>query len=121
MQLLTCSKLLILTIYQYCPKNNVDIKIYADNTEYIKDQTKSLEANMTQQNNPIPEFGYLRLRQILGDPNANPPIPPIIPISRSSWYQGIRAKKYPAPSKKFGVRTSVWDVRAIRALLDDVA
>ncbi len=74
---------------------------------------------MTQQNNPIPEFGYLRLKQILGDADEN--IPPIIPISRSKWYQGIREGKYPAPSKKFGVRTSVWDVRAIRALLDDVA
>ena len=27
----------------------------------------------------------LRLKQILGDPKADPPVEPIIPISKSSW------------------------------------
>ena len=33
---------------------------------------------------------YLRLKQIIGDLTATPPIPPIIPISRSCWYAGIK-------------------------------
>ena len=28
----------------------------------------------------LPETGFLRLSQIVGNPKANPPIPPIIPI-----------------------------------------
>ena len=28
----------------------------------------------------LPETGFLRLPQIIGDPKAKPPIPPIIPV-----------------------------------------
>lgn len=70
---------------------------------------------------PLPEEGFVRLKQILGDKNANPPVPAILPISKSAFYLGISTGKYPAPTKKYGPRTSLWDVRAIRALLDDVA
>ena len=33
----------------------------------------------------------LRLKQIIGDPKANPPIEAIIPISKSSWWEGVKA------------------------------
>jgi prophage regulatory protein len=69
-------------------------------------------------NNPLPETGYVRLPQIIGDTKANPPIPAVIPISKSSWWNGIREGRYPKPSKKFGPRISAWDVRDIRALLE---
>jgi len=36
-------------------------------------------------NQPFPEFGVVRLKQIIGDPNADPPVPPIIPASKSIW------------------------------------
>lgn len=49
----------------------------------------------------------LRLKQIIGDPKADPPIPPIIPVSRSAWLQGVRDGKYPAPVK-LGPRTTCW-------------
>ncbi|WP_035497500.1 helix-turn-helix transcriptional regulator [Citrifermentans bremense] len=64
----------------------------------------------------IPEIGFLRLKQILGDPKADPPIPAIIPVSRTAWYEGMKTGKYPKPAK-FGPRTSLWDVEEIRALL----
>lgn len=32
----------------------------------------------------LPETGYLRLKQILGDASANPPIPAVIPEDRKS-------------------------------------
>jgi hypothetical protein len=37
----------------------------------------------------LPETGYLRLRQILGDPRADPPVPALIPIGKTSWWAGV--------------------------------
>lgn len=65
-------------------------------------------------NNPLPETGLLRLNQIIGDPKANPPIPPIIPVSKSSWWEGCRQQKFPAP-QKLGPRTTCWRVEDIPA------
>lgn len=39
----------------------------------------------------LPETGYLRLPQIIGDRKADPPIPAVIPISRSTWWAGVRS------------------------------
>lgn len=65
----------------------------------------------------LPETGFLRLRQIVGDAKANPPIVGVFPISRSSWYAGIMAGIYPKPVK-LGPRIAAWRVEDIRALLD---
>ena len=51
--------------------------------------------------------GFLRLNQILGNPKANPPIPPIIPVSKSTWWQGIKTGRFPKPVK-LGPRITVW-------------
>ncbi|WP_084513848.1 helix-turn-helix transcriptional regulator [Azovibrio restrictus] len=67
-------------------------------------------------NNPLPATGYLRLPQILGNPKANPPVPPIIPVSRSSWWAGCKSGRFPSPVK-LGPRTTVWRVEDIRSLL----
>jgi hypothetical protein len=66
--------------------------------------------------NQLPEKGFLRLRQLLGDKKASPPTPPIIPISRTSWLNGVRSGKYPKPVK-LGERTTAWRVEDIRALI----
>lgn len=65
----------------------------------------------------LPETGYLRLKQIIGDPKANPPIPAVIPVCKSSWWAGVRSGKYPKPVK-LGPRTTVWSVASIRALAE---
>jgi predicted DNA-binding transcriptional regulator AlpA len=65
----------------------------------------------------LPETGYLRLPQILGNPKAN--IPALIPISRSAWWAGIKAGRYPK-GIHLSVRTTVWDVESIRALIDSI-
>jgi prophage regulatory protein len=62
------------------------------------------------------EFGFLRLRQIIGDPNAEPPIPPIIPVKKSYWWDGVRKGRFPQPVK-LGPRVTVWRVEDIRALI----
>lgn len=67
----------------------------------------------------LPETGFLRLRQILGDPKANPPIPPIIPVSRSTWHAGVRSGRFP-PGIKLGPRMKVWSVETIRQLLKGI-
>lgn len=66
---------------------------------------------------PLPAEGYARLRQIIGDPTATPPVPPIIPVSRSTWWAGVRSGRFPKPVK-LGPRTTVWRVSDIRALIE---
>lgn len=56
--------------------------------------------------------GLVRLKQIIGDPNANPPVPAIIPISKSAWWNGVKSGKYPQPFK-LSERTTVWRVEDI--------
>ena len=51
--------------------------------------------------------GFLRLKSVLA----------LIPVSRSSWYQGVADGRFPKPVK-LGVRTSAWRVEDIRALID---
>ncbi len=65
----------------------------------------------------LPETGYLRLRQIIGDPNATPPIPAIIPVSKSTWWAGVRSGRYPQSIKSLGERITVWRVEDIRKLI----
>jgi hypothetical protein len=67
--------------------------------------------------NALPETGFLRLPQIVGDPKANPPIPPIIPVSRSGWWAGVKSGRYPRPVK-LSPRCTVWKVSDIRALIE---
>ena len=59
--------------------------------------------------NDLPNGAYLRLAQVLT----------FIPVSRSAWYAGIHAGKYPPPVK-LGVRTSVYKLVDIKKLLSDI-
>jgi len=63
----------------------------------------------------LPETGFLRIRQIVGDPKASPPIPAIIPVSRSTWWAGCKSGRYPKPVK-IGERVTAWRVEDIRKL-----
>jgi predicted DNA-binding transcriptional regulator AlpA len=63
--------------------------------------------------NTLPEDGFLRLRQIIGDKST----PAIIPVSRSSWWVGVREGRFPK-SVKLGQRTTAWRVRDIRAFIE---
>ena len=68
---------------------------------------------------PAPKTGLLRLRQIIGDPKANPPVPAIIPVSRSSFYAGIQTGIYPPPQKKiYGPRIAVFCAKKIWAVAE---
>lgn len=67
--------------------------------------------------NILPEIGLLRLRQIIGDLNAKPPIPGLIPVCKSTWYAGIKEGRFPAPVR-LGERVVAWRVEDIRALIE---
>lgn len=56
----------------------------------------------------LPAEGYIRLPQILA----------VIPISKSSWWAGVRSGRYPPPVK-LGPRTTAWAVDGIRKLLQN--
>jgi prophage regulatory protein len=66
---------------------------------------------MSFTNRPLP--GFLRLRSIL-----RPEGP--LPISKSAWFRGIAAGRYPKPVK-LGPNTTVWREQDIRALCERVA
>lgn len=66
--------------------------------------------------NSLPAEGFVRLKQIIGDPKANPPIPAIIPVGKSTWWAGVRTGRFPQPIH-LGPATTVWRVRAIRDLI----
>lgn len=70
--------------------------------------------------NTIPQTGYLRLPQIIGNVKAEPPIPALIPVSKSTWWQGVKDGRFPKPVK-LSARTTAWRVEDIRALIDQLA
>ena len=60
----------------------------------------------------LSETRLLRLRKIIGDRNTVPPIEALIPVSRSTWWQGVKEGRFPAPIK-VGNRITVWRARDI--------
>jgi prophage regulatory protein len=65
----------------------------------------------------LPETGFVRLPNIFGDSKTDPPIPPIIPVSRSTWWAGVKSGRYPRPVK-LGPRITAWKICDIRALIE---
>jgi len=59
---------------------------------------------------------FLRLKHILGDVKSNPPIEPIIPISKSAWWDGIKKGHYPK-GIKIGPNTTAWRSDQIQDLV----
>ena len=65
------------------------------------------------QNLPV---GYLRLVHIIGDSRRG--IPALIPVSRSTWWAGVKSGRYPKPTRALGRRITAWSISDIRALID---
>jgi|UniRef100_UPI0040555C95 prophage regulatory protein len=63
----------------------------------------------------LPETGFLRLKQIVGDPKAG--IPAIIPVKKSTWWAGVKSGIYPQPVK-LSARTTAWRVSDILELVE---
>lgn len=54
----------------------------------------------------LPKTGFLRLPEVLA----------LIPVSKSTWWAGIKDGRFPAPVK-LGPRTTAWRAEDIRALI----
>ena len=59
---------------------------------------------------PFPQTGLVRLSQILAPRGP-------IPVSKSTWWQGVKDGRFPA-STKLGPGTTVWKAEDIRALFE---
>ncbi|MDC8637047.1 AlpA family transcriptional regulator [Xanthomonas hortorum] len=55
----------------------------------------------------LPETGFLRLPEVLK----------LFPVSRSTWWAGVRDGRYPQPVK-IGERCTAWRAEDIRALIE---
>lgn len=71
-----------------------------------------------------PATSFLRIRQIIGDPKADPPIIAIIPVSKSTWWDWCRRGIAP-PALHLSPGVTVWDAaavqRMVRAAANDAA
>ena len=67
----------------------------------------------------LPDTGYLRLKQILGNPNDTPPSPALIPVSASTWWSGVKDGRYPRPVK-LSPNTTAWRISDIRELMQRI-
>ena len=56
----------------------------------------------------LPATGYLRLPQVLE----------LIPVSKSTFWAGVRSGRYPQPTRALGERITAWRVEDIRALIE---
>ncbi len=61
----------------------------------------------------LPQSGFVRLPGILA-PNGP------IPVSKSTWWAGIKSGRYPKPVK-LGPRITAWRVEDIRSLISEAA
>lgn len=58
----------------------------------------------------IPETGFLRLSQVLS----------VIPLGKTSWWEGVRAGRFPKPVK-LSPRCTAWRVEDIRELIHSLS
>lgn len=58
----------------------------------------------------VRETGFVRLRDVIGPKGP-------IPVSKSTWWAGVRSGRYPAPVK-LGPSITAWRVEDIRALIE---
>jgi prophage regulatory protein len=63
--------------------------------------------------NALPDTGFVRLSSIIA------PLGPI-PVSKSTWWQGVKDGRFPKPVK-LGVKTTAWRVEDIRDLIERLA
>lgn len=55
----------------------------------------------------LPHTGFIRLPAVLS----------VIPVSKSTWWAGVKSGRYPKPVK-LGERITAWRVEDIRALIE---
>ncbi len=67
---------------------------------------------MSDDNSRFPRTGFLRLRSIIAPHGP-------IPVSKSTWWAGVRNGRFPKPIK-LGPKTTVWRVEDIANLVERI-
>lgn len=62
----------------------------------------------------LPERGWLRVKDIIGDRKAG--IPAIIPVCESTWWKGVKSGRFPQAHRPFGAKIAAWPAHEIYAL-----
>jgi prophage regulatory protein len=65
--------------------------------------------SVSQELNELPQTGLLRVKQVLR----------FVPVSRSSWWAGVKAGRFPKPMK-LSERVTVWRASDIRDLVEGI-
>ena len=85
--------------------------------ELQKEQETSKQQKEVKQVVAFPKEGLVRVSQIVGDKKQG--VPPFIPISRSSWWAGVKSGRYPKPVK-LSERCTCWHAEDIWLLAGEV-
>lgn len=62
-----------------------------------------------KRNTILPETGFVRLPEVLK----------VFPVSKSTWWAGVKDGRYPAPVK-LGIKITAWRVEDIRELITSI-
>lgn len=60
-----------------------------------------------------------RVKQIIGDLKNDPPLAPIVPVSKSTWWRGVREGRFPKP-QKLSAKVTVWRGADLLALIEEL-
>ena len=63
--------------------------------------------NQSQHFHSLPQTGFVRLPAVLS----------VIPVSKSTWWDGVKTGRFPA-AVKLGPRTTAWRTEDIQALIE---
>ncbi len=79
--------------------------------EYIREtQCRRVEPEQNAEETALPETGFVRLPEVLK----------VIPLGKTSWWEGVRAGRFPRPVK-LSDRCTAWGAEDIRELVTRLA
>lgn len=84
----------------------------------VKSKVRESTQSATLPDDSLPATGFVRVWQVVGCSKRG--IPPLIPIGRTTFLNGIRSGKYKINPVKLGERTTAYKVEEIRALIAEL-
>ncbi len=69
----------------------------------------------------FPAFGYLRVRQIIGDSKSDPPIPAILPVCPSTFWAKIKNGDWDLTPVKLSANVTGFRVEQVRELIESLS
>src|SRR5438128_518143 len=80
----------------------------AKTSEPVREPRRKEQMSVAEETPRIPSQGYMRLPAVLS----------VFPVSRSTWWAGITAGRFPK-GVKLGPRITAWKVEDIRKLIEE--